>query len=326
MLKLRHNVNRDTEGIEVKNKNNSQRGSALLAVVIVLAVVILIFVAWQWLRNREPEDVSIRISEVGLQTPESVLYNVSSDQYLVSNINGTPLEEDDNGFISKISSEGKVEELKWINGEDENITLNAPKGMAVANNKLYVSDINVVRVFNADTGESEDEIAIEGTSFLNDITADNSGAVYVSDSGLDASFASTGTDAIYKITSDNEVSQLIADTELKAPNGLVLAGSQILVGQFMGNEIKSINMNSGNIETFATLPAGQIDGLVRLGNGIVFASSWESESIYRVNENGESSVEFDNLPAPADIGFDSERERLLIPLFNDNAIEIKSIK
>src|SRR5688500_17235795 len=41
----------------------------------------------------------------GFQTPESVYYWADQDVYLVSNIHGTPVDADDNGFISKVSPE-----------------------------------------------------------------------------------------------------------------------------------------------------------------------------------------------------------------------------
>ena len=77
------------------------------------------------------ETVDILLQEVGFATPESVFYDKKNDRYLVSNINGNPTDADDNGFISIVSVDGKVENLKWIDGTAENIQLSAPKGMAV---------------------------------------------------------------------------------------------------------------------------------------------------------------------------------------------------
>jgi hypothetical protein len=48
--------------------------------------------------------------------PESVEYYAAEDVYLVTNINGSPDLADDNGFISKISPEGELLELKWLDG------------------------------------------------------------------------------------------------------------------------------------------------------------------------------------------------------------------
>src|SRR5687767_8731714 len=60
----------------------------------------------------------------GFATPESVLYDQAGDVYLVSNINGQPLDKDDNGFISRIAPDGSAT-IKWIDGAAENVALNA---------------------------------------------------------------------------------------------------------------------------------------------------------------------------------------------------------
>src|SRR5262245_28396130 len=81
-----------------------------------------------------------------LSTPESVLYDEANDRYLVSNINGKPLDVDNNGFVAELSPDGKVTKEKWIAGGQNKVTLNAPKGLAIANGVLYVTDIDTVRM------------------------------------------------------------------------------------------------------------------------------------------------------------------------------------
>src|SRR5438046_2060001 len=43
-----------------------------------------------------------------LKTPESVLYDDAADVYLASNINGKATEADNNGYIMRLSPDGKV--------------------------------------------------------------------------------------------------------------------------------------------------------------------------------------------------------------------------
>ena len=76
-------------------------------------------------------DRQMVVRDVGFSTPESVIHDPLTDRYLVSNINGSPLETDDNGFISLVADDGTVLNLKWIDGATDSVTLNAPKGMAV---------------------------------------------------------------------------------------------------------------------------------------------------------------------------------------------------
>jgi hypothetical protein len=118
----------------------------------------------------------------GLSTPESALHDEAADIYLVSNINGSPSTADDNGFISSISPNGEMIALKWIDGASDDLVLNAPKGMGIFENTLYVADITAVRRFDRMTGDPLGDIEISEASFLNDIAVSGQGLVYVSDS------------------------------------------------------------------------------------------------------------------------------------------------
>src|SRR5579859_2133514 len=98
----------------------------------------------------------------GFSAPESVLYDADADRYIVSSIVGKPSDKDDNGFISLLSPDGTVTTLKWIEGGKNKVTLNGPKGLAIAGGLLYVSDIDVVRKFDLKTGAPKGAIAIPG--------------------------------------------------------------------------------------------------------------------------------------------------------------------
>ena len=91
---------------------------------------------------------SIVVSDVGFATPESVEYYAAEDVYLVTNINGSPFAADGNGFISKIKPDGSVIDLKWIDGTRKGVTLNGPKGAAIAGKNLFVADGDQVQVFS----------------------------------------------------------------------------------------------------------------------------------------------------------------------------------
>src|SRR5688500_13702205 len=110
-----------------------------------------------------------------LTTCESVLYDKDKDVLYVANINGDPSTADGNGFISKVSLEGKVTEAQWVKGID------APKGMGLANGKLYVADITRVHEIDVNTGKISKTYKVDGAKFLNDITTDQNGRVYISD-------------------------------------------------------------------------------------------------------------------------------------------------
>lgn len=262
----------------------------------------------------------------GFSTPESVLHDEASDVYLVSNINGEPLGADDNGFISQVSPDGKVTNSKWIDGSKDTVKLDAPKGMAIQNGVLYVSDITVVRQFDAKTGEPKGEIKIDGATFLNDVAPAPDGGVYVTDSGLDPKFAPTGTDAVYHISKDGKVKPLIKDKSLAGPNG-VTAGENgaVWVVTFGSGEIYSVDAK-GKKAAGQKLPKGQLDGVMSIEGGDVLVSSWEGSTVYRGKPGGEWKPVVENVKSPADIGWDAKRKRILIPLFMSNSVILQPLQ
>jgi sugar lactone lactonase YvrE len=259
----------------------------------------------------------------GLSTPESVYYDEEDDVYLVSNINGSPTDVDANGFISKVSPEGTVTELKWIDGSKKDSTLNAPKGITVTGGLLYVTDITFVRMFDKKTGAPKGKLAIPGATFLNDLSTAPDGTIYVSDSGVKMGkegFEKTGSDSVYKIVK-GKVEKVIADPTLGWPNGLVADDAGVWLVTLGGNELYRVSKD-GKREAPTKLPKGGLDGLQLLANGTVLTSSWESSSIYQRKAGGAFELVIENVPGPADFGWDSKRSRVLIPLFKDNAVAI----
>ncbi len=259
----------------------------------------------------------------GFQTPESVLYDSDRDIYYVSNINGGPLDVDGNGFISRVTADGRAVEARWIEGGKQDVTLNAPKGMAIVNGELWVTDITTIRRFDLSNGQPKGEIPIEGTSFLNDLAVGTDGAVYASDSGLkggDSGFEPTGTDAIYRISADGTVEKIAEGNDLNRPNGLTVNDHGIWVVTFGARELYRIE--DGKKADVVELPAGSLDGVLQLPTGDFLVSSWEGKAVYRGPAEGPFQPVIENVESPADIGYDTKRDLVLIPDFNGNQISL----
>lgn len=264
---------------------------------------------------------TITIADPGFATPESILHDNYADLYLVSNINGNPLEADGNGFISRVSPIGDVQ-LKWIDGATPGVTLNAPKGMATLGDYLYVADINTLRWFDRNTGEPRGALEVPGATFLNDVVAHPEGGVYFSDTGMRAGangFEPAGTDAIYRLNPDMSLDTLARGEQLGHPNGLALSGDSLWVVTFGSNELYRLE-NGAKVDV-TTLSKGSLDGLVIFGR-MVFISSWEGSSIFRGTLGGPIHEILTGVPSPADIGHDAFQHRLLIPLFSDNQLKL----
>jgi sugar lactone lactonase YvrE len=269
---------------------------------------------------------AVRYSE-GLATPESVLYDEAGDRYLVSNINGKPLDADNNGYIAELSPEGKVVKDKFIAGGANKVKLDAPKGMGIHGGILYVADISTVRKFDAKTGAPKGDIPIKGATFLNDITIAADGKVYVSDSGLkmgSGGLEPDGSDGVYAIDKAGKVKTVAKTKELGAPNGLLATDKGLLVVTFGTGELYRLD-DKGKKEDVTKLPDGMLDGIVQVGDSLLI-SSWKSESVYKGKLNDKFEAVLTGQKAPADIGYDTKRHRVLVPHFMDNTVEAYELK
>lgn len=261
------------------------------------------------------------IEDIGLSTPESVEYYAAEDVYLVTNINGNPLAADGNGFISKLKPDGSVVGLKWIDGANEGVSLNAPKGAAIVGEHLFVADLNQVHVFELPGGKPLRSISIDGSTFLNGITPGDDDSVYVTDSGFGEGFAASGSDAVYQVWADGNYDVVVKGEELGHPNGIWNDGDRLVVVTFGSGKMLSID-DAGTQTAMPTPPTGALDGLVKTSNGHFLVSSWDGSAIYRLNDDDTFSPMAENLDAPADLGIDTKRNRLLVPLFKQNKVVI----
>jgi sugar lactone lactonase YvrE len=265
------------------------------------------------------------ITVSGFQTPESVLYDAAGDVYLVSNINGNPTGTDDNGFISRVAPDGRILTLKWIDGASAAVTLNAPKGLAISGDTLFVTDITAVRMFDRRTGAPKGSVNVPGSTFLNDAAAGADRTIYVTDSGLKPDFSPSGTDAVYRLR-NGRLSTVAKGPQLKGPNGVaVLPNGRLVVVTFSATGEMYELTADGQQAQVQQLPQGQLDGVVVLQGQVLLVSSWAASAVYRVT-GAHAEVLVSNVQSPADIGYDSRRERLLIPLFQQNRVVIQPLR
>src|SRR2546430_9453459 len=124
----------------------------------------------------------------GLKDPAAFIVDPTTGNYFISSENGQPTERDNNGFITKLGPDGKIINLKFIEGGAGGVTLHAPQGLAVIGRTLYVSDINQVRRFHADTGRALGELDLSSVpvDFLTGLATDGHSTLYIADAGADA--------------------------------------------------------------------------------------------------------------------------------------------
>jgi sugar lactone lactonase YvrE len=275
---------------------------------------------------------SARVATIsGFDTPESVRYDPDQDVYFVSNIRGNPSQKDNNGYISRITPDTDAPVVRFIESGRNGVTLNAPKGMAIIGDTLWVADIDMVRGFNRRTGQPVRSIDLTGhkATFLNDVAAGPGGTIWVTDSGIRFSptgqMSETGSDRVFKIDG-TAVSSVLQGKELGGPNGITWddRNSRWLIAGFSGPNI--IRFTDGDQEraVIARGPGGY-DGLEVLPDGRILVTSWADSSVSVVT--GDSLRRFiTGVSAPADIGIDTKRMRLLLPRFESNTVEVWDLR
>jgi hypothetical protein len=267
-----------------------------------------------------PETTTDGVIVGGFSAPESVLHDPRLDVYLVSNINGGGLDQDGNGFISRLAPDGTIADLKWIDGEADDVTLHAPKGMGLNGDTLIVADIDVVRLFDRESGDAIGEWPVDGSTFLNDVAVSADGTVFVSDTGVrfnDSGLEDTGSAAIHVFGTDGAHSTLDAG-DVTRINGLAARDGRVYGVTYGTGLIFSVS--GGTRADLPELPGMNLDGVVALDGGDLLVSDWDTQAVYLLRTNGSAAAVAKNVESPADIGIDRGRNRLLIPGLSTNQV------
>ena len=247
----------------------------------------------------------------GFVSPESVVQDAKGDIY-VSEIG--EFNKDGDGKITRISIDGKLS--TFANGMDD------PKGLIFIGKSLYVTDKNRVlkvepdgkwNVFGSTMAFPQTPI------FLNDITSDESGNLYVSDSG---NLKSGG--AIFKIAKDKKITLVLNENmpEILAPNGLWIAKNDLYEVDFSSGILYKINLKTKSISKIAEGLGGG-DGLVKFGDNF-FISDWKNGKIYKVQGN-KVSLYKDGFTAAADIALSYDKKSIITPDMKAGSVTIVPI-
>lgn len=277
-------------------------------------------------------DAPVAVVSEGLATPESVLWDATRNVWYVSNINGSPTAKDDNGYILRLTADGaKMDTVPFINGADADITLSAPKGMALVGDTLWVADIDAVRAFDVNTGNAVTslELAAQNATFLNDVAVAGDGSIYITDSGIafgaDGGVTHPGKSRVFVLTGRNAREAVVLPAQ-SAANGIAFdaANNRWLIVGFNSPSIFAWTPGSDSVSVLGTGPGGG-DGLVILNDGRALYSSW-ADSALHVFAEGVSTKLRGGLNGPADLGYDARRNLVAVPLFMDNRVEIWRVK
>ena len=270
----------------------------------------------------------------GFDSPESVRYDPELDVFYVSSMRLFGSLKDDNGYISRIEAGDLRAETVLVRGGEDGVTLHAPKGMALHGDTLWVADIDVLRGFHRVSGAplATIDFAPYRPTLLNDVAVGADGTIRVTDTGIVMSprgtiYDTTGS-RIFEVGAGRAIGVIPAAEPWPNPNGITwdAGGDRWLVVTF--GHFRSALYSMGAADTVRTTLAegnGRWDGVEALADGRIVLSSWSDSSLHVVDSTARRTRIVRGVPEPADIGIDTRRGRIAIPLPMSNRVEIWTI-
>ncbi len=252
------------------------------------------------------------------QAPESAVFDPQTQCYYVSNYRGSS--------IARVDKNGNPEEF---------ITdLSMPLGLVTSQDTLYAIDSpRWVKGFNLTSGEETFSIEIPESQFLNDLTTDNHGIIYATDSQAGH---------IYRIDSATGEFEMLVDDVIPGVNGILYDPSKdrLVACRFnTPSSIIEIYPNDPKIHVLYDKKMLNLDGITTDLEGNFYISTWGPGDFGSGFEPGAGliykfeptftaapSVAFKGYDGPADISFNPHNNEMLIPQFLSNGFSIIKIK
>lgn len=248
-------------------------------------------------------------TDTALLTPESVLWIPEGAFFYVSEVEGKTNGKDEQGGIAKVGPKGQILDLQWAAG------LNAPKGLGIYKDTLFVADLSELVLIDTASGKIIQKTKAPGATFLNDVAVDKDGSVYVSD---------TRQGKVYRYAK-GQITVFLETPEVEGANGLLIKQNTLWILTAKG--IYTCDMDGKNLKLFSDAVKGG-DGITPVNDSDLIASRWAGE-VYYVHANGQADLLLDTKEEgrnTADLDYIPELKLLIIPTFNGNTLAAYEIK
>ncbi|MDN3620684.1 carboxymuconolactone decarboxylase family protein [Polaribacter undariae] len=248
----------------------------------------------------------------GFAMPESIVASPTENWLYVSNVN-----QNEKGYISRITKAGKVDDYKWITG------LNNPAGLALYQDKLYVGDGTELHIIDVKKGKLIASISSKEVMALNDVAISKDGQVFVSD---------VASGKIFTLE-NNKLVVWFQTPEIKHPNGIFIQDDNLVIANFGAELSLSLTPDKyGSVykvdlidKSFAMIKSsyqlGALDGLTAVKDGYLVTGGTVSDLFFI---NDETRKKIGTFPKGlADINI--ENNTLYAPILFSNKIESFSL-
>ncbi|HTC81401.1 MAG TPA: hypothetical protein VK848_07710 [Acidimicrobiia bacterium] len=263
----------------------------------------------------------------GFENPESAPWDGATGSFYVSNMGPGPIDpngREPDGYISKLSGEGRMVAAKWVTG------LRSPKGIHRRGDDLLVADVGQVVVIDVAGAKIRETIDLDaiGAKFPNDVTVDDrTGDAYISD---------TARNAIYKIPGGTSKPEVWLESDaLENPNGLFLDGDKLMVAGYGRDpdgpgpaargpgRVLVVDLATKTVTPLGNMaPLGNLDGIEKLDSGWILGDN--TGHVWRVTPDGKAT-DLAKIANAADLGLRRGDRVAAVPTLSDNTVQFLTI-
>jgi hypothetical protein len=230
---------------------------------------------------------------------ESVEFDYANNRYLVSNTSS-------NQIIARAAN-GTLSVFATLVG--------SPYGLEIVGDTLYCCTGGSLRGVNLNTGVQIFNQTIASGAFLNGITHDPAGNLYIT------GFANSSK-KVFRFNTATRQFNVFVNNTIAQPNGIIYDAYDginprlVMVSWGGSAAIRAINLSDSTMTTLVTTPFGNIDGIAKGKNGNFYISCWSNNSIQRYDStfaNAPTAMVTSGISSPADIFYNQLSDTLAVP-------------
>jgi len=259
----------------------------------------------------------------GFERPDSIIYDKRYGRYIVSNLGGSEWDRTNGGSLSIIDRRTGEITHKWAAGEQEHVTLNAPRGMALAGLSLLVADGSFLRKFNRKTGAHQGSFEVPGARLLDSVAIGRDGTAYVTDSAWLPEWSPAAGSGIYKLE-EGMMRPVVISEDLAHPGGLVVRDGILWTVSTKTGKVTAVDP-SGEIVKSIDVKGFGLRGLAVDSDGDLLLGSTRNGKVLKGPPEGPFKVLLTASGGVGGIGYDNKRNRIVLPVTQKNHVEIPNL-
>src|SRR5690625_3839921 len=295
--------------------------------------------------NGEFQPISSNVSVYGaIQSAESCIYDAERELIVVPSMGDRQNVQVNDDWDWLINCDGPVRTTKRIGVQNSNqrsdlnppLVLNEPLGSEIADGVLYLADRDggtsrddpstaVIRRFDLETGEPLEDIRIEESPWINDITVAVDGTIYTTQTGDIGPDGDPQSWKVWKISPEGSISEFVVGDPINAPNGIAIdPDGNIVVVNFGNPDVLTFSPDGELLKTEQAVQAGG-DGIEIMPDGTKYISSVRQGGISRIRPGESAELIAENIPSAASICYDSDTNQLVVPMTSQSTLGFISL-